>query len=321
MIMETEERINPPVRVLKLDSGHGDLEEMEIVTKALGSDKRLAILKLLGTQTCSVLDIAQALDIPQSTATQHINILEKAGLITTDLMPAKRGLQKICARVYDHIDIRLPAEPEAIDTTSTISMPLGAYTDADVCPTCGLANENGIIGEIDNPVTFFEPEHITAQLIWFRSGYIEYRFPNRLPPGAELESLELSFEVCSEAPLNHPEWPSDVTVWINGQDIGTWTSPTDFGRERGILTPAWWDNNNSQYGLLKVWKVTPTGSYVDGAQTSPVSLADLTSDLDSKISVRIGFKEDTHNAGGINLFGKKFGNYPQDIIMRLLFKR
>lgn len=314
------QRPAPSRRVLDLNINHGDLSELEMVTKALGSDKRLAILKLLGAQTCSVLDIAEALKIPQSTATQHINILEKAGLITTDLMPAKRGLQKICARAYDRINIQLPSVSEMIDTTSTVSMPLGAYVDADVQPTCGLAGENSIIAELDNPLSFFEPEHIYAQLIWFRSGYLEYRFPNRLPSRASLESLELSFEVCSEAPLNHADWPSDITVWINDVEIGAWTSPADYGGERGILTPEWWGSVNSQYGLLKVWKVTPQGSFIDGMQASSVSLEDLTHNLGPTFDVRIGIKEDARNLGGVNLFGSKFGNYPQDIIMKQNFR-
>ncbi len=321
-----QEQSLPTWRVLDLNladsetARNGDIADLEIVTKALGSDKRLAILKLLGTQTCSVIDIAQALDIPQSTATQHINILEKAGLITTDLIPAKRGLQKVCARAYDRINIQLPSTPEIIESTSTICMPLGAYTEAEVRPTCGLAGENSILAEIDNPLSFYEPEHIHAQLLWFRSGYIEYRFPNRLPRGTDLDSLEVSFEACSEAPLNHADWPSDITVWVNGLEIGTWTSPADYGGERGILTPDWWSNINSQYGLLKVWKVTSQGSFIDGIQTSAISLADLSQNLGATFDVRIGIKEDAHNQGGVNLFGAKFGNYPQDIVMKQTFR-
>jgi predicted transcriptional regulator len=39
------------------------------------------------------------------------------------------------------------------------------------------------------------------------------------------------------------------------------------------------------------------------------------------IPVRIGIKENASNIGGINLFGSKFGNYPQDIVLRQHFKR
>jgi predicted transcriptional regulator len=104
-------------------------------------------------------------------------------------------------------------------------------------------------------------------------------------------------------------------------EVGTWTSPADFGGERGALTPEWWDTQNSQYGLLKVWKVTNDGSLVDGMRVSKVTLNNLTLKPGEPIAVRIGIKEDASNIGGINLFGSKFGNYPQDIVLRQHYKR
>ena len=311
----------PNARVLELLADDHNLQKLEAVTKALGSETRLEILRFLSAHTCSLLEIAEALELPPSTATLHINILEKAGLIKTDLRPATRGLQKICARVFDRVVIQLPAEHEIEDTLVEVSMPIGAYTDVKIVPTCGLAGELGIIGHFDDLSTFYEPERIYAQLLWFRRGYVEYRFPNRLPPHVVLDDIEVSFEVCSEAPLHHADWPSDITVWIGSAEIGTWTSPADFGGERGSLTPAWWDSQNSQYGLLKVWRVTNHGSYVDGIQVSKVTLHDLTLKPGDPIPVRIGIKENAANIGGLNLFGSKFGNYPQDIVLRQHFKR
>ena len=36
-------------------------------------------------------------------------------------------------------------------------------------------------------------------------------------------------------------------------------------------------------------------------------------------SVRIGVKEDAVHKGGMNLFGNGFGDYPQDIVMKMWF--
>ncbi|MGB8983614.1 MAG: helix-turn-helix domain-containing protein [Anaerolineales bacterium] len=311
----------PNARVLELLADDHNLHKLEAVTKALGSETRLEILRFLSAHTCSLLEIAEALNLPPSTATLHINVLEKAGLIETDLRPATRGLQKVCARVYDRVVIQLPAESEPEDKAVEVSMPVGAYTDVNIVPTCGLAGELGIIGHLDDPSTFYEPDRIYAQLLWFRRGYVEYRFPNRLPPNVALDDIEVSFEVCSEAPLHHADWPSDITVWIGNLEIGSWTSPADFGGERGALTPAWWESQNSQYGLLKVWRVTNSGSFVDGVQVSNVRLDDLTLKAGEPIPVRIGIKATASNVGGLNLFGSKFGNYPQDIVLRQHFKR
>ncbi|BAJ63181.1 ArsR/SmtB family transcription factor [Anaerolinea thermophila] len=311
----------PNARLLELLAEDHELQKLEAVTKALGSETRLKILKFLSVHTSTVMEIAEALGLPPSTATLHINILENAGLIKTDLRPATRGLQRVCARVYDRIIIQLPAYLETAETPIEVSMPIGAYTQIQAIPTCGLVGELGIIGHLDDPSAFYEPQRIYAQLIWFRRGFLEYHFPYRLPPGSILNEIEISFEVCSEAPLHHPDWPSDITLWIGGIEIGTWTSPADFGGERGMLTPAWWDTQNSQYGLLKVWKVTSTGSYVDGVQVSSIKVKDLPIKPGEPISVRIGIKENATNVGGMNLFGSKFGNYPQDIVMRQYFKR
>jgi predicted transcriptional regulator len=311
----------PYARVLELLADDYNLQKLETVTKALGSATRLEILRFLSAHTCTLLEIAEALDLPPSTATLHINVLEKAGLIETNLSPATRGLQKVCARVYDRIVIQLPAAAEREETTVEVSMPIGAFVDVHIIPTCGLLGELGIIGHLDDPTAFYEPERIHAQLLWFRRGTVEYRFPNRLPPNVILDDIDVSFEICSEAPLHHSHWPSDVTVWIGGVEIGTWTSPADFGGERGALTPAWWDTQNSQFGLLKVWKVTNNGSFVDGVQVSKITLNNLLLKPGDPIPVRIGIKDNASNIGGLNLFGNKFGNYPQDIILRQRFKR
>lgn len=311
----------PYARILELLADDHNLQKLEAVTKALGSETRLEILRFLSAHTCSVLEIAEALNLPPSTATLHINVLEKAGLIQTDLRPATRGLQKVCGRVYDRIVIQLPADLERDESVVEISMPIGAFVNVNITPTCGLLGELGIIGHLDDPTAFYEPERIHAELIWFRRGFVEYNFPNRLPPSAALDDIEVSFEVCSEAPLHHSDWPSDITVWIGNQEIGTWTSPADFGGERGVLTPSWWDTQNSQYGLLKVWKVTKSGSYVDGVLVSNKSLRDLSLKAGDPIPVRIGVKDNAAHIGGMNLFGNKFGNYPQGIVLRQHFKR
>jgi predicted transcriptional regulator len=198
-------------------------------------------------------------------------------------------------------------------------MPVGAYVDCQVVPTCGLASPSGVIGLLDDPASFYEPNRVDAQLLWFHHGYVEYRFPNRLPPQVAPDSLQLVLEICSEAPLHHNDWPSDITLWINGVEVGTWTSPKDFGGQRGVLTPEWWEDWNSQYGLQKVWQVNRRGSFVDGLQVSDLCLEDLRITEGTFITVRIGVKPDARHVGGVNIFGREFGNYPQDIVLRLRY--
>ncbi|GAC1394289.1 MAG: ArsR family transcriptional regulator [Ktedonobacteraceae bacterium] len=291
-----------------------------VLLKALSSETRLAILAYLGNRPVNINDIALALQIAPSSATTHIQILEKADLIRTQVIPATHGLQKLCARTYDDVHIRLEHNNVNSHNSFSINMPVGQFYDFEVYPTCGLATESGLIGLLDTPATFYEPDHVFAQLLWFRQGYITYRFPNHLPSGALPTCLDVSAEICSEAPLHHLDWPSDITIWVNGVEIGSWTSPADFGGERGLLTPQWWETKDSQYGLLKRWSVATDGSYIDGMAMSTVRIHDLHLEEKPFIEVRIGVKPDALNVGGLNLFGEKFGNYPQPIVLKVDFE-
>ena len=294
--------------------------EAQAMLGALASEPRLRILELLSEQLLNMSEIAAALSVPLATVVMHTGVLERAGLITTERKPAKRGMQKVCARVYDSVLIGLPDRRRDDLKVLELTMPVGAYADVQASPTCGLASEEGIIGFFDDPASFYEPERQHAQLIWFHHGYAEYRFPNRIPRGAQLESLQVSLELCSEAPLHHTDWPSDITVSVNSADLGTWTSPGDFGGQRGVLTPAWWGEQNSQHGALKVWQVTPEGSFIDGSPLSNVTLEMLGLANAACITVRIGVREDARHVGGVNIFGSRFGHYPQDIVLTMRFR-
>lgn len=305
-------------RILQIQTSRGGALNL---LKALASEPRLRILDLLSDQVRNVGEIAEALNMPPSTATLHVSTLEEQGLVTTELQPGVRGLQKVCARTYDIIMVELPRAERPSEETVSFAMPLGAYVECQVTPSCGLAGAHGILGLFDDPVSFYEPERLNAQLLWFRRGYVEYHFPNRIPLATSLDSLSFSLELCSEAPLHSDDWQSDITVWVNGVEIGTWTSPADFGGERGLLTPQWWEEWNSQYGLLKVWQVSREGSFVDGLRCSNVTLDDLNIMERPFIAVRIGVKADAQHAGGVNIFGRQFGNYPQDLVLRLRYRQ
>lgn len=288
------------------------------ILSALASEPRLAILETLSDRKLNVNEIAQALNLPQSTISTNIKILEEAGLITVEMTAGKKGTQKLCSVPYDEVVVQLPGiRKEIARNVIEVAMPIGLYTDFEVYPPCGLCSPEEIIGFLDVPDSFLNPKRAVASLLWFERGFVEYKFPNNVKGGGELESLELLMELSSEVPGTNSDWPSDISVWINGIEIGTWTSPGDFGNVRGKLTPAWWKLAGSQYGLLKNWRVTETGTYIDGTRVSDVVLVDLDLRSHSSVKVRIGIAEHAVNVGGLNIFGVGFGNYDQDIVMRM----
>jgi predicted transcriptional regulator len=250
----------------------------------------------------------------------NVGGLEKAGLIETEVVRAKKGNQKICKAIYAEILIQLLPEKPVDDNIIEVEMPIGLYTNYRVSAPCGLCSPTGIIGFLDVPDSFLDPERMRAGLLWFETGWVEYQFPNNsLYKEKPLKSLEISAELSSETPGTNPTWLSDITMLINGVEIGTWTSPGDFGDKRGVYTPEWWKLEGSQYGLLKRWTVTDTGTFVDDVRVSDCALADL--HIAEHHSVRVGImvKEDAEHPGGINIFGRGFGNYDQAIIMRMYF--
>lgn len=294
-------------------------QELYSVTKALASEVRIRILKLLYYYSLNVNEIAERLCIPQSTAALHVRILEESGLIKTELQPGTRGSMKLCSRKQDFISIRLKDTGKEHLQCMTVDMPIGAYVDCQVEPTCGMASEKEPIGLRDDESTFYSPARNSAQIIWVGKGFLEYKFPNPLPEDCMIKRVRISAELCSEAPYFNNTFPSDITLWINGHDCGTWRSPGDFGGRLGKLSPVWWDAGVTQFGLLKTWSVTEAGSFIDEEAGSDVSLSKLDIPSRKYITVRIGNKPDAEYPRGFNLFGEKFGDYPQNMVMKLYY--
>ena len=292
---------------------------MEIL-RGLSSPVRISILSLLHSRgPLNVNEISEALSLPQSTVATNIQVLESCDLIRTETVKATKGQQKICAARFDEIVLRFDdyavrSRPDVIE----LSMPLGLYTNCSVSPPCGLCSSESIIGLLDVPDFFLDPGRMKAGLIWFERGHVEYKFPNNARIlQAEIEALEFSMELSSEVPGTNADWPSDISVWVNDVAVGTWTSPGDFGDKRGIYTPRWWKLEGSQYGHLKTWKITADGTLLDGEKIADVTLDQLHLAEHHSIRLRIGIDDHAEHPGGVNIFGKGFGNHDQDIILRL----
>jgi len=298
-----------------------DSEECTRIRKALAAEQRVILLSLLARRAMNVNEIAAALGVSQPTASVHIRVLEEAGLVESEYTSTGRGSEKRCWATFDKLVFEAEVGPIQTDEFyEEISMPVGLFTAVSVEPTCGLASARRIIGFLDNAQSFLMPDRAEAELLWFAAGWIEYAFPYNLPATAQITAVELIAELCSEAPNYDNEWPSDITVWINGVDVGTWTCPGDFGGRRGRLNPEWWSDSLTQFGAQKCWSVTTSGSFIDGTPSGSARLADLNLGQQKPIIVRIGCKPDAVHLGGLNLFGRHFGNYPQDLVLRLRYK-
>ncbi len=295
-------------------------EAVEIF-RALGSESRAEILRLLANGDRNINELGAELGLSQPTITRHIQQLESAGLVVSEYAPGLQGMQKRCRLRYTRLIVRLDDETATEDKVDEVAMPIGLYTLISPGAPCGLANRTKFIGFLDKTQSFYDPDRASAEILWMANGFVEYTFPNDLPTTMEVERLELSMEVCSEAPDFNPDWPSDLTLWVNGVETGTWVCPGDFGGKRGVLNPSWWVEHMTQHGLLKIWSVDRTGTSVDGTRVSDVTIDRLMLQPQQSVAVRFGVKPDAEHQGGFNLFGRGFGNYAQDLVLRLHYTR
>lgn len=284
---------------------------------ALASETRLRMVELLAERPMNIGELAGELGLSSAIVTRHVRQLAQAGILTAERSAGRRGRQKICRLKTENVLLRFRPE-EREKQAFHACVPVGQYSAWEIRPTCGLASAEGLIGAVDDPRYFADPAHVRASLLWFGGGYVEYRLPNYLLGGQTARALQIALEVCSEAPGYRENWPSDITFSVNGVELGTWTSPGDFGGRRGRLTPAWWDG--TQYGLLKTLRVDAGGSYIDGIRLSDVRIGRLGIRFGRDIRLRIGNPARAVHGGGVTLFGHDFGNYSQDIELTVFYE-
>jgi len=295
-----------------------DLKSSLPLFKALSSDIRIEIIELLSKyKQLNMNDIAEKLNLTNGAVTMHIKKLEECGLIKISTLTAKHGIQKICCLHEDKfvIDIGKQDVPNSYEC----EIGIGHYSNYEIYPTCGIATKDKLIGEVDNPRYFADPERINSDILWFTKGYVEYRIPNYLKYGQEFSEIQISMEISSEAPGNCSDWPSDINFYLNGVLLGSWTSPGDYADTKGLLTPQWWFPVWNQYGLLKLLTINKFGTFIDGLKISNVTLDDLDLNYKSDLYFRLSVPEDSVHAGGLTIFGKNFGNYNQGINIRVVY--
>lgn len=293
------------------------LDEGLEIFKALGSNIRIEIIKILRENNgMNMNDLAAALNVTNGALTSHIKKLEDCGLISITSESSGHGNQKLCSVHLDKILIDIDSAEEDTNVYLT-ELKVGHYSNYEVFPTCGLASPTALIGEVDDTRYFAHPDRYNADILWFTKGHVEYIIPNFIPFSQKIDKITISAELSSEAPGVNEVWPSDISFYINDTFIGSWTSPGDFGDVQGIFTPEWWFPNWNQYGLLKLLVINKRGTFIDGLQISDVTINHLNLTDKSTIRFKMAVNNDADHIGGLTIFGKNFGNYNQNINVRI----
>lgn len=287
---------------------------------ALSSHDRLNILEQLLHFPKNISTLSNELAIPVSSVSRHVEILADAGLINVYYQPGLKGRRKYSAQhIQEYIVSLAVFDPQPKEKTRkeySIELPVGLFSHCHIQEPCGMLSKTKPIGIFDCPDVFFSPERVQAEILWFSSGFISYNFPTTHLRSHKCSEISFSFEICSEVQYFNTNWPSDITVYINDIEIITFTSPGDFGGRRGKYTPKFWPVSSTQYGLLKKITVNERGVFLDNLfLDDKIKFEDLKLLNGYAIKLTIGVKEDAVHRGGINLFGKNFGDHPQAIIM------
>ncbi|WP_373232368.1 ArsR/SmtB family transcription factor [Cohnella sp.] len=288
------------------------------VYEALASEVRLQIIDKLFMKEMHIKELASKLFLSSAIVSSHVSKLQQAGLVGSRMKRVNGGTYKYCFVNTEYMQIKLSPDIRATINFKEVILPVGHYTDYKVWPTCGIATTNRVIGDYDNPIYFMDPERVNAGILWFSRGFVEYKVPNYLFKDQVLREIEISMEIGSEAPNVNENWPSDIRFSLNDQLLGVWTSPGDFGKTQGRLTPEWWHTDVNQYGLMKVLRVNASGTFMDGQRISDVRIYDVQAD-EKNWTLRISADDAERGRGGLTLFGKGFGNYDQDIVIRSFY--
>ncbi len=290
------------------------------IFKAFSSPIRIRIFQLIIEEPgISISAISKKLSIPPSTLATHMQILKDADLI--NVVDSTAVSHKTCYVPEQTSQIMIDMSFFNKDQPSRyrVSVPVGRYNDFHVTPPCGLASSSRFLGQLDEPRYFSQLTRTQADIIWFTTGYLEYALPNFIPLKSNILSLSLTFEISSEAPEHNNDYPSDIRFSLNGTYLGSYLSPGDYGDRPGKLNPSWWFPMLNQYGISKKLTINSEGTFLDGEFLSDVTIKALDLSIQSPWKFRFSVDPDCEHPGGCTLFGKNFGDHPQDILFEILY--
>lgn len=295
-------------------------KEIEKIGKALSSPVRISIIRQLYTKPMTISELSALNDLPNSTIIFHLQILTEANIVIMHLKPNKKGHTQVFFLNVLSINFSLiNTSLNSVDVHEQ-SMPVGMYTDAEFYEYVRFATTTDFIRIDTNDC--FNPLRAQAQLLWTNGGRITYSFGNHFTAIKPIQELLFSLEICSECTYYNNDWKSDITFAVNNIELLTYTSPGDYGGIRGKLNPEWWMDNSTQYGDLIHISINDNGVFLNNNLiTNALTLSDLKINENNRILFSIYTKKDAIHYGGFNIFGKEFGNHPQDILLTAIYKK
>lgn len=156
------------------------------LAKALSTPDRIKIMYALQTRPMYLVELADQLRIPVSSVSRYIDALAEAQLLYISYTPGPKGHSKLCSKAVLDAQIQFKDASPNDKTEPTVSiteMPIGMYTECHITPPCGLVGQEEPLSDFDTPMAFYDAKRAKAELLWFNTGYVAYRFPlKKVPP-------------------------------------------------------------------------------------------------------------------------------------------
>ena len=128
----------------------------------------------------------------------------------------------------------------------------------------------------------------------------------------------INFLICLRRRISQRGFSSpskSVPNFIITTKTGQATSP--FGSTE--QSPEWWSSGCTQYGKLLILELSETGCLLNGTPVPNLTIHQFHFSANTPITIRIGNKPDAEYPGGFNIFGKKFGDFEQDIVLSITY--
>lgn len=293
-------------------------KEVNKIGKALSHPIRTNMLCQIHEHPLTISELAKLNNICIKNAMFHINILLESGMIRKLALPtSKDGVSLFVLTATEmYFDYSEPSLKEMETYTQEISV--GMYATARFDNILRLATQEKIVRLHHTDV--YNPIRKDASLLWTDGGSVTYSFAKYFLENQKIESVNFSFEICSETNGYRNDFKSDITISVNGIRLGVFTSKGDFGDVRGKHNPPYWLRTYTQYGHLVVVSITNNGTYIDHQLVSDIKIKDIKLNEHDDLRLTIENEKNAKHYGGFNLFGKGFGNYDQDILLTINYK-
>jgi len=296
-----------------------DAHAIEKIGRALSSQLRIAIIRQLANRSMTISELASVLGTTNANVIFHLGVLEEAKLILMDYRNSRRGTAQVYHLDFHHLAFSVLDDEPHVQKWQQ-SLPVGMYAEADFYGNVRFASTTDFLA-----ITAFDAYNslrADAQLMGADGGKVTYAFGNEWALSSHISELEISLECCSEVIMHRNSFKSDLTLSINGRELATYTAPGDYGDTRGRLNPSWWPDGYSQYGDLVTLSVTEHGVFLNGEHVrNDITVDDLHLSQGKSVTFTVETKRDAKHYGGFNIFGKAFGNHPQDVVLTATCKK